>query len=109
MKITVFVDPFKELDNEEEKKKKDAEQKEKDKEAVIHFYLTLRLIFQNQKGLWYSAPAQDTLPKTTKVGVGKYIGTEAPAQKVNKRAPIAPAVENRPAKKQQGFGNFSNW
>jgi hypothetical protein len=34
LKTSVFVDPFKELDNEEEKKKKEEEKKKQDKEAV---------------------------------------------------------------------------
>lgn len=60
-----------------------------------------------QRGNWYSAPASaDSIPKTNRTGVGKYIGL-VNDNNTNKR-PSVGEDSKRPTKKQE-YGNFGNF
>lgn len=122
LKVTIFVNPYKEDKEEEEKRLK--EQMEKDKE-------------DKKLGQWYSNPAAISLPKPAKSGVGKYISSPLPSPSTStssstsistttSTSPLSSAsaagtkrslsnVNNsqeessvRPAKKTD-YGDFSKW
>ncbi|CAG9467717.1 unnamed protein product [Pedinophyceae sp. YPF-701] len=91
----IFVDPFKELDEEEEKRARDKAAKD-------------NLARTDKRGAWFSNPGQANAPAAAGGGVGRYLpkaGTGAVGAGPVADIPTGPA----PAKKKQktgGYGNF---
>eukprot|EP01114_Cavostelium_apophysatum_P024533 TRINITY_DN9631_c0_g1_i1.p1 TRINITY_DN9631_c0_g1~~TRINITY_DN9631_c0_g1_i1.p1 ORF type:complete len:535 (-),score=123.63 TRINITY_DN9631_c0_g1_i1:3-1382(-) len=97
LKVSIFVNPFKEDPEEEERLKKKKEEEEKEKKEG------------EKRGQWYSNPAAAELV-ASKPGVGKYIKTGGssgsnPTTGVKRSLP-SDAPANSAAKKPQ-FGDFS--
>lgn len=100
LKVSVFVNPFLEPDEEEEaQRKKDEINPEEEAE-------------KEKKGSWYSNPGQDLGLVAQKEGIGKYMKRASISQEV----PQEDKNENGKSVKRKkengtsgGFGNFSSW
>lgn len=112
-KAVVFVNPFNELEQEQEEERRKEEEKKRAAEARWD---------ESNRGQWYSNPVPE-LPKTSKTGVGKYLGLlggskSAVAKTKTERAPAAgedkpidfrhESIPELPKKKPRGDG-FESW
>eukprot|EP00727_Mastigamoeba_balamuthi_P006440 m51a1_g2416 putative peptidyl-prolyl cis-trans isomerase-like 2-like (546) ;mRNA; r:800009-801892 len=85
-KAVVVIDPFALIEKDEEEKKRKEEERKAEEEARYD---------EANRGEWFSNPAPE-MPKTTKTGIGKYIGLAQP-QKEQAKATTAPAARKRRA------------
>ena len=91
LKTTVFLDPYEELDKEEELKQSANDQTPAKVAAAP------------------TAKVTETKPKVYRAGVGKYIQSSATKRSSNDDEDLHPDLKKNKKLKKGGFGDFSSW